>query len=104
MFASPAAIAITRLSHAHYPAAEWPLVNLARLQLKYGDVEGKGEGGDAALATGKELLRILHAADEGGSGGDVAYADLDALSDSQNDEGHSNRDAGEYFLFFCGIN
>ena len=63
-------------------------------------MEGKGEGGDAALATGKELLRILHAADEGGSGGDVAYADLDALSDSQNDEGHSNRDAGEYYFLW----
>ncbi|XP_026496331.2 tetratricopeptide repeat protein 7B [Vanessa tameamea] len=81
------ALAAARLAHHHYPGAEWPLASLAALQLVW-------ESGEAALATGKELLKLLNGAD-----GEVdtehtnGYAELDALSDSQHDDTHSNRDA-----------
>ncbi|XP_023935634.2 tetratricopeptide repeat protein 7B [Bicyclus anynana] len=77
------ALAAARLAHHHYPAAEWPLFSLAALQLVW-------ESGEAALATGKELLKLLHgeADDE-----PAPYAELDARSDSLHDDTHSNRDA-----------
>ncbi|XP_069357886.1 tetratricopeptide repeat protein 7B [Maniola hyperantus] len=77
------ALAAARLAHHHYPTAEWPLFSLASLQLVW-------ESGEAALATGKELLQRLH----GDDGAEPApYAELDAKSDSLHDDTHSNRDA-----------
>ncbi|XP_041980306.1 tetratricopeptide repeat protein 7B [Aricia agestis] len=76
------ALDAARLARHHYPAAEWPLWALAALQLRW-------EGGEAALATGKELLRLLNSAEveleELATGGAGAGADLDALSDSHDD-------------------
>lgn len=51
----------------------------------------------AALATGKELLSLLNSAEaeaeaEAEQNG---YSELDALSDSQHDDTHSTRDAGD---------
>ncbi|GBP53931.1 Tetratricopeptide repeat protein 7B [Eumeta japonica] len=73
------ALHAARLARDHYPAAEWPLWALAALQIAAGDDP------DGALATGKELLRLVSAAD--------AEAEPDALSDSLHDDTHSNRDA-----------
>ncbi|CAH2252315.1 jg1999 [Pararge aegeria aegeria] len=47
----------------------------------------------AALATGKELLKLLHGAPDDEP---APYAELDARSDSLHDDTHSNRDAGAY--------
>ncbi|XP_038214313.1 tetratricopeptide repeat protein 7B [Zerene cesonia] len=77
------ALSAARLARHHYPAAEWPLWTLAALQALW-------DGGEAALATGKELLKLLNSAEEEG---EHHYADLDALSDSLHDDMHSNRDA-----------
>ncbi|CAH4036715.1 unnamed protein product [Pieris brassicae] len=78
------ALHAARLARHHYPTAEWPLWTLAALQLLW-------EGGEAALATGKELLRLLNSAEE--ADGEQQYAELDALSDSIRDDRHSVRDA-----------
>ncbi|CAK1555070.1 unnamed protein product [Leptosia nina] len=78
------ALNAARLARHHYPNAEWPLWTLAALQLLW-------ESGESALATGKELLRLLNSAED--ADGEHHYADLDALSDSLRDEVHSNRDA-----------
>ncbi|XP_013173159.1 PREDICTED: tetratricopeptide repeat protein 7B [Papilio xuthus] len=83
------ALHAARLARHHYPNAEWPLWALSALQLVW-------ESGDAALATGKELLRLLNSAEaeaEAAAEERVAYAELDALSDSQHDDTLSNRDA-----------
>ncbi|XP_039755055.1 tetratricopeptide repeat protein 7B [Pararge aegeria] len=77
------ALAAARLAHLHYPAAAWPLLSLAALQLVW-------ESGEAALATGKELLKLLHGAPDDEP---APYAELDARSDSLHDDTHSNRDA-----------
>ncbi|CAG4993301.1 unnamed protein product [Colias eurytheme] len=77
------ALHAARLARHHYPAAEWPLWTLAALQALW-------DGGEAALSTGKELLKLLNSAEEEG---EPHYADLDALSDSLHDDLHSNRDA-----------
>ncbi|CAH2084368.1 unnamed protein product [Euphydryas editha] len=81
------ALAAARPAHHHYPAADWPLAALAALQLVW-------ESGEAALATGKELLKLLNSAESDADAEHTnGYADLDALSDSQHDDMHSNRDA-----------
>ncbi|XP_060801428.1 tetratricopeptide repeat protein 7B [Amyelois transitella] len=79
------ALAAARLARQHYPQADWPLWSLAALQLLW-------ESGEAALATGKELLTLLNSNEEG-SIEQNGYAELDALSDSLHDDTHSVRDA-----------
>ncbi|XP_068634003.1 tetratricopeptide repeat protein 7B [Battus philenor] len=79
------ALHVARLARQHYPAAEWPLWALAALQLVW-------ESGDAALATGKELLKLLNSTETEVDVEHNGYAELDALSDSQDDT-QSNRDA-----------
>ncbi|VVD02743.1 unnamed protein product [Leptidea sinapis] len=86
-----------RLARHHYPGAEWPLWTLAALQSVWESEVGRHcPPGDAyssyaALATGKELLKLLNSGEEDG---EQQYCELDALSDSVHDT-HSNRDAGE---------
>ncbi|XP_072933032.1 tetratricopeptide repeat protein 7B [Epargyreus clarus] len=80
------ALAAARLARQHYPAAHWPLAHLAALQLLT-------DTGEAALATGKELLKLLNSSDSETEAEQNGYAELDALSDSQHDDTHSNRDA-----------
>ncbi|XP_045449881.1 tetratricopeptide repeat protein 7B [Melitaea cinxia] len=81
------ALAAARLAHHHYPAADWPLAALAALQLEW-------ESGEAALATGKELLKLVNNTESEADAEHMnGYADLDALSDSQHDDTQSNRDA-----------
>ncbi|XP_052755595.1 uncharacterized protein LOC113510897 [Galleria mellonella] len=88
--------AAARLARLHYPAAEWPLAALAALQLH-------GEGGEAALATGKELLSLLNSFEES----DVehnGYTELDALSDEMHaDDTHSIRDAASLRASSAGV-
>ncbi|CAH2047657.1 unnamed protein product, partial [Iphiclides podalirius] len=110
------ALHAARLARHHYPHAEWPLWALAALQLLW---EGGDGGGyhlksdelpsshikemrlddeefslpeQAALATGKELLKLLNSAETESDADHNGYAELDALSDSQDDT-QSNRDA-----------
>ncbi|CAG5054643.1 unnamed protein product [Parnassius apollo] len=80
------ALAAARLARHHYPNAEWPLWALAALQLVW-------ESGDAALATGKELLKLLNSTEAESDIEQNGYAELEALSDSQHDDTQSNRDA-----------
>ncbi|XP_053604551.1 tetratricopeptide repeat protein 7B [Plodia interpunctella] len=78
------ALSAARLAREHYPNADWPLWSLAALQLLW-------DQGEAALATGKELLTLLNSSEDV-SAEHNGYAELDALSDSHDDT-HSVRDA-----------
>ncbi|CAH0719764.1 unnamed protein product, partial [Brenthis ino] len=84
------ALAAARLARAHHPRAAWALAAHAALQLRW-------EGGDAALATGRDLLRLLHAdRDDDDHDADRdrdRTPGADALSDSQREDALSNRDA-----------
>lgn len=50
----------------------------------------------AALSTGKELLKLLTSSEELVAE-HVDGGDLDALSDSQRDDGRSTRDSGTHY-------
>ncbi|KAL0830889.1 hypothetical protein ABMA28_002991 [Loxostege sticticalis] len=92
------ALAAARLARHHYPTADWPLWALAALQLTW-------ESGEAALATGKELLTLLNGA-EAEAEADAehnGYTELDALSDSQHADTHSNRDAASIRAESAGV-
>ncbi|XP_063826521.1 tetratricopeptide repeat protein 7B-like, partial [Ostrinia nubilalis] len=95
---APRALAAARLARHHYPAADWPLWALAALQLTW-------ESGEAALATGKELLSLLNSAEaEAELDADHnGYTELDALSDSQHADTHSNRDAASIRAESAGV-
>ncbi|XP_047990139.1 tetratricopeptide repeat protein 7B [Leguminivora glycinivorella] len=83
------ALAAARLARARYPSALWPLWALCALQLVW-------ESGEAALATGKELLTLLNCAEaeaEAEAEERNGYAELDALSDSGQTDLHSNTHA-----------
>ncbi|XP_063381908.1 tetratricopeptide repeat protein 7B [Cydia fagiglandana] len=83
------ALAAARLARARYPSALWPLWALCALQLVW-------ESGEAALATGKELLTLLNSAEaeaEAESEERNGYAELDALSDSGQTDLHSTTHA-----------
>ncbi|XP_061378659.1 tetratricopeptide repeat protein 7B [Danaus plexippus] len=79
------ALSAARLAQLHHPSSAWPLHSLAALQLLW-------ESGEAALSTGKELLKLLTSSEELVAE-HVDGGDLDALSDSQRDDGRSTRDS-----------
>ncbi|KAM3955692.1 tetratricopeptide repeat domain 7 [Aphomia sociella] len=90
------ALQAARLARLHYPAAEWPLWALAALQLVW-------DSGEAALATGKELLTLLNSYEESDLEHN-GYTELDALSDELHaDDTHSTRDAASLRASSAGV-
>ncbi|XP_059057458.1 tetratricopeptide repeat protein 7B [Achroia grisella] len=89
------ALQAARLARLHHPSAEWPLWALAALQLVW-------ESGEAALATGKELLTLLNNFEETDLEQN-GYTELDALSDDIHDDTHSTRDAASLRASSAGV-